>query len=64
MYKALGGEDDWAIVRSGVPAVITPGEQEEDDDWRAQVIPSDFAYAEREEGDAWRNHMAVGGQID
>jgi hypothetical protein len=44
--------------------VIAPAEREEVDDWRAYVIPSDFADAEREEGDAWRNHMAVGGQIE
>ena len=68
MYEELGDqghsvEGDWAIVRSGVPSDIAHAERE-GDDWRAHVVPSDFADAEREEGDAWRNHMAVGGQIE
>jgi hypothetical protein len=68
MYEELGDqgrsvEGDWAIVRSGVPSDIAHTERE-GDDWRAHVVPSDFADAEREEGDAWRDHMAVGGQIE
>ena len=65
MYEELGDqghsdEGDWAIVQSGVPSEPTHAERE-GDDWRAHIIPSDFADAEQEEGDAWRNHMAVGG---
>ncbi|XP_039812117.1 uncharacterized protein LOC120675093 [Panicum virgatum] len=68
MYEEIGDqghsdEDDWAIVRSGVPSDITHAEREEED-WWAHVVPSDFADAERQEDDAWRNHMAVGGQIE
>ena len=56
MYEDLGDqghsdEGDCAIVRSEVPSEATHAEGG-GSDWRAYVIPSDLADAEREEGDA------------
>jgi len=34
MYEELGDDDNWAIVRSGVPSDITHTEQEGGNAWR------------------------------
>jgi hypothetical protein len=39
-------------------------EREEDDAWRAHIVPPDFTHAERVEGDARRAHIAIGAQIE
>ncbi|XP_039803582.1 uncharacterized protein LOC120667607 [Panicum virgatum] len=54
----------YAIVYVGAPSNFARIEREEDDAWRAHIVPPDFTHAERVEGDAWRAHMAIGAQIE